>query len=86
MAEQARQATSNSLGLLTGYMFEEMDKLSEIDINADPEVLEAEVKRAKALGETAKIIVENAQVILEATRMRADFMGTNVKVPRELDG
>ena len=77
----------NNLEALADYMFEEMERLNDIDLDEDDgafEKLEAEIKRAKALGGTAKTIVSAGRTLLEAERFRADYTGIPVNVPKML--
>ena len=77
----------NNLEALADFMFEEMERLNDIDLDEDDgafEKLEAEIKRAKALGGTAKTIVSAGHTLLEAERFRADYTGIPVNVPKML--
>lgn len=77
----------NNFEALADYMFEEMERLNDIDLDEDDgaiERLEAEIKRAKALGGTAKTIVSAGRTLLEGERFRADYTGIPVKVPKML--
>lgn len=77
----------NNMEALSDFMFEEMERLNDIDLDEDDgaiERLEAEIKRAKALGSTAKTIVAAGRTLLDAERFRADYTGIPVKVPKML--
>ncbi len=86
MEKTERKPTNNSLGMLSTYMFDELDRLSEIDPTTNPEALDAEIKRAKALGDVAKVVVENANAMLDAARLQAQYLGKHIDMPRELMG
>ncbi len=82
---EGRKATANSLGMLNAFMFDEMERLSGIDPNTNKEELEAEIKRAKAMSDTAKVIVESAGKILEAAKM-SEYSGSRIQMPKALEG
>ena len=73
----------NNLGNLNDILFAEMRQLSSIDIK-DGESMEAEVQRAKAMTEIASSIIKGSSVVLSAARMRAEYTGAKVSVPRML--
>lgn len=80
----------NNVESLTDFMFEEMERMNDIDLDdgdAQMERLEAEIKRAKAMGNVAKVIVSAGRAALDAERFKADFAGIPgmpVKVPKML--
>ena len=73
----------NDLGNLNDYMFEQVERLNELDLT-DLDGTKAEIARSRALLEVGKVIIENAQTVLEATRFKSDFPGTQA-TPRMLD-
>ena len=73
----------NDLGNLNDYMFEQVERLNELDLT-DLDGTKAEIARSSALVEVGKVIIENAQTVLEATRFKSDFPGTQA-TPRMLD-
>lgn len=54
----------NKIQDLRDYLFEQMDRLSDPDLN-----LENELQRAKALAEVAKVIVDSAKVEVDFLKM-----------------
>ena len=77
----------NNMETLSDFMFEEIERLNDIDLDEDDgamDKLEAEIKRAKALGNTAKTIVSVGRTLLDAERFRADYTGIPVKIPKVL--
>ena len=64
-----------SLKDLNLILFEQLERLNDCE-ETDGEVLEKEVKRAKAITQVSSSIIKNASTILEAKRM-ADYMGLN---------
>ena len=74
----------NSLWRLNEVLFNELDRLDEIDVT-DEDATKREIERSRAIEGTAKAIIENGKTILTATRMRAEF-GMGVDVPKLLEG
>lgn len=66
-----------SLSDLNSYLFDQLESLSNGDLNA--EELESEIKRGKSITEVAKVVVENAKVVLDATKHADEYYGTNSK-------
>ena len=75
---------TNSLGRLNNVLFDELERLNEIDVS-DEDATKSEIERSRAIEGTAKAIIENSKTILTATRMRAEF-GMGVDVPKLLEG
>lgn len=73
----------NDLGNLNDYMFEQVERLNELDVS-DLDATKAEIARSRALVEVGKTIIENAQTVLDATRFKSDFPGAQA-TPRMLD-
>jgi len=65
-------------------LFSELHRLREVDAS-DPDALEAEVKRSKAVEGISKTIIANANTVLDVTRLRAEY-SKQVNVPRMLEG
>lgn len=62
----------NNMESLADFMFEEMERLNDIDLDESDESiakLEAEIKRAKAIGNVAKTIVAAGRSQLDAGRL-----------------
>lgn len=81
----------NNMESLADFMFEEMERLNEIDISEDDasmKRLEAEIKRAKAMGTTAQAIVAAGRATLDAKRFTADYVGikADTSMPKMLEG
>ncbi|WP_159635101.1 hypothetical protein [Erysipelothrix anatis] len=79
------QSTKSSLNDLNEYLFERLDALSNEDLS-DKE-FDQELKRAKAITDVSKTVIENAKVMLDA-RKHADEFGYGVKerkMPKVLD-
>lgn len=71
--------TKNTLMDLNNALFEQMERLNDVDCN-----LETEVTRSKAMTDVGKVIVENAKLALEAEKFRDDRLDANGKLPRML--
>ena len=76
----------NNMESLADFMFEEMERLNDIDLDDETQMdrLELEIKRAKAIGNIAKNVVAAGRAQLDAERFRADYTGIPVSVPRML--
>lgn len=73
---------------LNDRLFRELDRLDKVDAG-NSEELEAEVERARAIGEIAGGIIDNAKTLLAAEKLRQNaMMGTAelVVVPQLLEG
>lgn len=82
--EDARRV--NDLGRLNDQLFAELENLRAVDVT-DADAMDAEVSRAKAVEGIARTVIENANTVLDATRMRAEFCkGASVTIPRMLEG
>lgn len=56
-----------NLSDLNGFLFEQLERLNEE--NMTQVELDKEVKRARAINDTARNIVENAKTVLEAAKV-----------------
>ena len=73
----------NNLGQLNDILFAEMRQLSSVDVH-DGDALASEVARAKAMTDVAASIIQGSNVVLKAARMRAEYTGAKVSVPKML--
>lgn len=80
--QEIMNGRANSLGRLNDVLFDELERLNELDVT-DEEATKREIKRSQAIEGTARSIVENGKTILAATRMRAEF-GVGVEFPKML--
>lgn len=80
----------NNMESLADFMFEEMERLNDIDLEDSNSIekLEAEIKRAKAMGTTAQAIVAAGRATLDAKRFTADYVGikADTSMPKMLEG
>lgn len=61
----------NSLADLNNHLFAQLERLGDEDIT--DEDLNKEIQRAEAIKGVATKIIENAQVVLKAEKMRVDL-------------
>ena len=64
----------NDLNSLNNYLFEELERLNDDESLETEEILNKELKRAKAISGISTAIVNNAKLILDAKKY-ADEMG-----------
>ena len=82
---RAESPRANTIGKLNEFLFDELDRLNAVDPR-DKDALKAEVERSKAIEGIAKAVIENANTVLDATRMRAQYTHATVELPRMLEG
>ena len=76
----------NSLIDLNNCLFEELERLNDDETLSHNDNLDKELKRSKAITGIGKVIVDNANVILNAKKY-ADEMGWETKdMPKLLTG
>ena len=78
--EGDEMAVHNTLGDLSNLMFEQLERLNE----AEPEELEQEIGRAKAMSSVGQTIIENSNTILRAMQFKDNALSTSAKLPRML--
>ena len=74
----------NTLLDLNDHLFMELERLGDEELPA--EELLNEIKRAKAISNVADKIIDNANIILEAQRMKNEFDINSNEMPRLLEG
>ena len=74
--------TRNTLADLNNHLFEQLERLNDDDLKG--EELEQEVTRARAMNGIAMQIINNARVVLDATKFNNDNWNEDNKVPRML--
>lgn len=75
---------NNKLGDLNNYLFAEMERLNDEEM--DDAQLEREIRRAQAIGKVAQAITCNANVVLRTVELQAQVRGTQVSTPGMLEG
>lgn len=82
----------NNMESLADFMFEEMERLNDIEVSEDNdksmELLDAEIKRAKAFGTMTQAIVSAGRTVIEAKRFQAEYAGvrSDTSIPKMLQG
>ena len=61
----------NTLMDMHNILMEQLERLNDDELS--DEELEKEIKRSKALGDTAKVIVDNSKTILEAQKVALEY-------------
>ncbi|UDM78907.1 hypothetical protein [Vagococcus fluvialis] len=76
---------NQNLSDLNGYLFEQLDRLNQENLTQVE--LDKEVKRARAVNDTARNIVENAKTVLEASKVYEiqDRMNAEAVKPKMLE-
>lgn len=58
------------------YLFEQMERLNELDTKGED--FEKEIERSKAISGVAKDIVSNANLVLQASKFKDERMDTDI--------
>lgn len=74
----------NSLMDLNNHLFAALERLNDESVSG--EVLEQEIGRAKAIGDVAVKIIDNARVALEAEKLKAEYGRGNFDKPKMIGG
>ena len=76
---------NNNLGDLNNYLFDEMKRLNDKDLKGDE--LKNEILRAKSITDVASKIVNNANLVLNAEKFKAETLGrSTVQTSKLLEG
>jgi len=67
----------NKITDLNDHLFAELERLSDEELTGDK--LQEEITRAKAVGDVAGKIIDNAKLALDATKLQAEYGGVNRK-------
>lgn len=70
---------NNNLNSLNDYLFEQLERLNDDETLEKEENFEKEIKRTKALTEVAKTIIDNANTIINATKIANEIGLPNAK-------
>ena len=82
---RAKSPKANAMGRLQDALFDELDRLSSLDIT-DTDALKAEIERSKAVEGIARATIDNVGVAIEATRLRAQYtQNATITMPKLLD-
>ena len=74
----------NTLGDLNGYLFEQLERLNDEDMDED--TLKTELRRSKAVAEVAKQIIENGKLVLDAKKFVDKRNDAENELPKLLEG
>ena len=74
----------NTLGDLNGYLFEQLERLNDEELDED--MLKTELRRSKAVAEVAKQIIENGKLVLDAQKFVDKRDGADNVLPKLLEG
>lgn len=74
----------NSLEDLNNHLFAQLERLGDEDLAGED--LSKEIERARAIGGMADRIIGNAQVVLEAEKLKAEYGGRSFDLPKMLGG
>lgn len=74
--------TRNTLADLNNHLFEQLERLNDDDLQGAE--LEQEVTRARAMNGIAMQIINNARVVLDATKFNNDNWNEDNQMPRML--
>ena len=80
--------TRNTLGDLNNILFEQMERLNDIDLtkeSSEDEVFRDEVVRAKAISDVADKVINTASLVLEGQKLISNSMNADAKLPRMLE-
>ena len=72
----------NNLSALNDYLFEAIERIQDDELCGD--VLEDEIKRAEAVTEVAKVIIQNGELALKAMKQVNEYGEETFKVPSML--
>jgi hypothetical protein len=68
---------------LHNHLFEQLERLNDDDLKGDD--LDREIKRAKAMCDVAGQIITNGRLVVDATKLAAEFPGAGKKMPLLLE-
>lgn len=75
--------TRNKLTDLNNHLFEQLERLNDDSLNN--EELDKEIRRARAVSDVAKTIIENGRLALNAEELKAEYGGREVRIPLMLE-
>lgn len=74
----------NTLGDLNGYLFEQLERLSDPELSN--EELKQEIERSSAVTKVAEQVISNGHLVLKAQVAYDERMNTDTEKPRMLEG
>lgn len=80
-----KQDNQNNLGDLNNYLFNTLKRLDDKNLKGDE--LKNEILRAKSITDVASKIVDNANLVLNAEKFKAETLGrSTVQTSKLLEG
>lgn len=74
----------NTLVDLNDQLFEQLERLNDIDLKGDD--LEEEIKRSRSIENVAKQIINNGRLVLDSQKFLDDRLNIDNDVPKMLSG
>lgn len=75
----------NTLGDLNNHLFAQLERLNDEELTG--EELEKELKRSKGITDLAEKIISNANIVLQATKLKSDLIDDRMdSTPKMLEG
>lgn len=74
----------NNLGSLNNFLFEQLERLNDADV--EDKNLDKEIERSKAVSQVAQNIIKNANIVLQAEKFKDDRMNADSNTPKMLEG
>lgn len=77
-------SVNNDLGRLNDLLFDQMDRLSDVELSGSE--LSEEINRAKAIQGVATNIIGNGSLVLQAKKFTDDKWDAEAETPKMLEG
>lgn len=75
----------NTLGDLNNHLFAQLERLNDEELTGED--LEKELKRSKGITDLAEKIISNANIVLQATKLKSDLIDDRMdSTPKMLEG
>jgi hypothetical protein len=74
----------NTLGDLNNHLFEQLERLNDIELKG--EALQEEINRARAVNDVAARIIANGSLVLQAKKLSDDRNSIDTIIPKMLEG
>lgn len=82
-----RKIMKNNLNSLNDYLFEQLERLNDDENLEETDNFDKEIKRTKAITEVAKTIIDNANTVINATKIASEIGISNAnEILRLSDG
>ena len=74
----------NTLKDLNNHLFAQLERLGDEDLSQ--EKLNREVARSEAVGKIASTIIDNANTVLRAVKLKEEGLNADLQLPKMLEG